>query len=73
MDRQGGSVAAFDHLYLPRIHRRGVVAHDVDSAMEDGPGSSRTKIVLRNGAIVIATGAVVAGAIAAVRYRRRHK
>jgi DNA polymerase-2 len=29
MDRQGGSVAAFDHLYLPRIHRRGVVAHDV--------------------------------------------
>ena len=29
MDRQGGSVAAFDHLYLPRVHRRGVVAHDV--------------------------------------------
>lgn len=34
MDRQGGSVAAFDHLYLPRIHRRGVVAHDVDSGIE---------------------------------------
>jgi DNA polymerase II len=30
MDRQGGSVAAFDHLYLPRIHRRGVVAPDVE-------------------------------------------
>jgi DNA polymerase-2 len=29
MDRPGGSVAAFDHLYLPRIHRRGFVAHDV--------------------------------------------
>lgn len=29
MDRQGGSVAAFDHLYLPRLHRRGVVAPDV--------------------------------------------
>jgi DNA polymerase-2 len=29
MDRPGGSVAAFDHLYLPRIHRRGVVAPDV--------------------------------------------
>jgi DNA polymerase-2 len=29
MDRQGGSVAAFDHLYLPRVHRRGVVAPDV--------------------------------------------
>ncbi|CAN5271728.1 DNA polymerase II [soil metagenome] len=30
MDRQGGSVAAFDHVYLPRLHRRGVVAPDVD-------------------------------------------
>ncbi|HEY6460804.1 MAG TPA: DNA polymerase II, partial [Polyangiaceae bacterium] len=29
MDRQGGSVAAFDNLYLPRLHRRGVVAPDV--------------------------------------------
>ncbi len=26
MDRQGGSVAAFDHLYLPRLHRCGYVA-----------------------------------------------
>jgi DNA polymerase-2 len=34
MDRQGGSVAAFDHLYLPRIHRRGVVARDVESDIE---------------------------------------
>jgi DNA polymerase-2 len=40
MDRQGGSVAAFDHLYLPRIHRRGVVAHDVgvDIEMVPSPG-----------------------------------
>ena len=29
LDRQGGSVAAFDHLYLPRLHRRGYVAPDV--------------------------------------------
>jgi DNA polymerase-2 len=29
MDRVGGSVAAFDHLYLPRLHRRGFVAPDV--------------------------------------------
>ena len=29
MDRQGGSVAAFDNLYLPRLHRRGRVAPDV--------------------------------------------
>ncbi len=32
MDRQGGSVAAFDHLYLPRLHRKGIVAPDVGSA-----------------------------------------
>lgn len=25
LDRTGGSVAAFDHLYLPRLHRRGYV------------------------------------------------
>jgi DNA polymerase-2 len=31
MDRQGGSVAAFDHLYLPKLHRRGFVAPDVGS------------------------------------------
>ncbi|MEX1365426.1 MAG: DNA polymerase II [Nannocystaceae bacterium] len=29
MDRQGGAVAAFDNLYLPRLHRRGRVAPDV--------------------------------------------
>ena len=38
MDRQGGSVAAFDNLYLPLMHRRGRVAPDVGDA-EDGPGS----------------------------------
>ena len=31
MDRQGGSVAAFDWLYLPRLHRHGHVAPDVGS------------------------------------------
>lgn len=29
LGRIGGSVAAFDHLYLPRLHRRGRVAPDV--------------------------------------------
>ena len=41
MDRPGGSVAAFDHLYLPRLHRRGVVAPDVggsDVDMVASPG-----------------------------------
>ena len=32
MDRQGGSVAAFDNLYLPRMHRAGRVAPDVADA-----------------------------------------
>ncbi len=38
MDRLGGSVAAFDNLYLPRLHRHGCVAPDVGDAAE-GPGS----------------------------------
>jgi DNA polymerase-2 len=29
LDRTGGSVAAFDHLYLPRLHRAGYVAGNV--------------------------------------------
>jgi hypothetical protein len=36
-------------------------------------GSDRGKILLRNGVIVVASGAAIAAAIAAVRYRRRHK
>ncbi len=39
MDRLGGSVAAFDHLYLPRLHRRGRVARDVGAAPGDAEGS----------------------------------
>jgi len=40
MDRQGGSVAAFDNLYLPRLHRAGRVAPDVADARagESSPG-----------------------------------
>ncbi|MBK7863767.1 MAG: DNA polymerase II [Archangiaceae bacterium] len=40
LDRQGGSVAAFDHLYLPRLHRKGYVAPDVgiDTAPVASPG-----------------------------------
>ncbi len=36
MDRYGGSVAAFDNLYLPRLHRAGRVAPDVDGAPAGG-------------------------------------
>lgn len=32
LDRYGGSVAAFDFLYLPRLHRRGFVAPFVDQS-----------------------------------------
>ena len=31
IDRQGGSSAAFDNLYLPRLHRHGFVAPDIGS------------------------------------------
>jgi DNA polymerase-2 len=32
MSRAGGSVAAFDHLYLPRLHRMGHVAGEIGAA-----------------------------------------
>ncbi len=39
MERQGGSVAAFDFLYLPRLHREGFVAPVVEDASQaGGPG-----------------------------------
>ena len=40
LGRQGGSVAAFDNLYLPRLHRKGVVACDVGAHHfhESSPG-----------------------------------
>ncbi|MDH3690534.1 MAG: DNA polymerase II [Gammaproteobacteria bacterium] len=36
LDRPGGSVAAFDNLYLPRLHRKGHVAPDVGSVPDSG-------------------------------------
>lgn len=38
IDRLGGSVAALDNLYLPRLHRHGFVARDVGYA-DEGLGS----------------------------------
>lgn len=39
VDRHGGSVAAFGHLYLPRMHRAGFVAPNLgDVAPEASPG-----------------------------------
>lgn len=35
MDRMGGSVAAFDNLYLPRLHRKGFVAPDINDRDEN--------------------------------------
>ncbi|MFT7219250.1 MAG: DNA polymerase-2 [Candidatus Azotimanducaceae bacterium] len=56
MDRQGGSVAAFDFLYLPRLHRAGYVAPVVDEAsvvhspggyvLDSAPGLYENVIVL---------------------------
>ncbi|MCL2690316.1 MAG: DNA polymerase II [Chitinispirillia bacterium] len=36
LDRTGGSVAAFDHLYLPRLHRAGFVAGDTVDIVQTG-------------------------------------
>ena len=38
MDRLGGSVASFDNLYLPRLHREGFVAPNAPSEPPDSPG-----------------------------------
>ena len=57
MDRLGGAVAAFDHLYLPRLHRRGRVAPTVGLGaqpahspggyvMESRPGIFQNVLVL---------------------------
>lgn len=39
IDRMGGSVATFDNVYLPRLHRKGYVAPNVDSDRGSGLGS----------------------------------
>lgn len=57
MDRQGGSVAAFDNLYLPRLHREGVVAPSIGAlggadrspggyVLNSSPGLYRNVLVL---------------------------
>ena len=57
LDRQGGSVAAFDQLYLPRLHRAGFVAASVGGGeshhrspggyvMDSQPGLYKNVIVL---------------------------
>ncbi|MEP5766149.1 MAG: DNA polymerase II [Halieaceae bacterium] len=38
MDRLGGSVAAFDYLYLPRLHRQGFVAPNASREQTASPG-----------------------------------
>ncbi|HDY83457.1 MAG TPA: DNA polymerase II, partial [Halieaceae bacterium] len=38
IDRMGGSVASFDNLYLPRLHRQGYVAPNASSEQIASPG-----------------------------------
>jgi DNA polymerase-2 len=38
LDRLGGSVASFDNLYLPRLHRRGFVAPNASREQTASPG-----------------------------------
>lgn len=53
--------------------RQDIAIDDVTAVEQPSEDNPRAKIWLRNGAIVLASGAVIAGAIAALRYRRRHK
>ncbi len=57
MDRQGGSVAAFDNLYLPRLHRKGYIAPNIGDyqgelsapggyVMDSKPGLHQSVLVL---------------------------
>jgi DNA polymerase-2 len=38
LDRMGGSVASFDNLYLPQLHRRGYVAPNASAEVVSSPG-----------------------------------
>ncbi|MEH6582616.1 MAG: DNA polymerase II [Halioglobus sp.] len=38
LDRMGGSVASFDNLYLPQLHRRGFVAPNASTDLVASPG-----------------------------------
>jgi len=38
LDRMGGSVASFDNLYLPRLHRQGYVAPNASTDLVASPG-----------------------------------
>jgi hypothetical protein len=53
--------------------KQDVALDQVTEIEEPSQGSSRGKITLRNGVIVVASGAVIAAAIAALRYRRARK
>jgi hypothetical protein len=53
--------------------RHEIAIDEVEGTEDTDDGSNRTKILLRSGAIVVVSGAVIAAAIAAVRYRRRHR
>ena len=57
MDRAGGSVAAFDNLYLPRLHRKGYIAPNIGDyegalsapggyVMDSKPGLQNSVLVL---------------------------
>ncbi len=57
MDRAGGSVAAFDNLYLPRLHRKGYIAPNIGDyqgelsapggyVMDSRPGLQESVLVL---------------------------
>jgi hypothetical protein len=78
--------AHLEHLRRQEAYRDAVLSFpDAEGRKQDVPldqvteieepsrGSSRGRITLRNGVIVVASGAVIAAAIAALRHRRARK
>jgi hypothetical protein len=53
--------------------RQDVAIDEVAGTEESGDGPNLSRILLRSGAVVLASGAVIAAGIAAVRYRRKRK
>ena len=61
-----------DHGAQVKLHDETIFLADIESVEEESPGSHRSRVRLRNGAIIAGvTGAAIAAALATIRFRRR--
>jgi len=55
------------------LHDESVFLSDIESVEEEEPGGHKSRVRLRNGAIIAGvTGAAIVAALATIRFRRRH-